>query len=46
MRFLEKVAGLSLRNRGRSSTIWRELGAELLLLHIQRNQLSWFIWSD
>jgi len=36
--------GLSLRDRGRSSTIQRELGVEPLLLNIERSQLRWFIW--
>jgi len=38
--YLEK-AGLSLRDRMRSSAIWGELGVESLLLHIERNQLRW-----
>jgi len=37
-------AGLSLRDRGRSSTIRGELEVEPLLLHIERSQLRWFIW--
>ena len=37
--FLQKVTGLSLRDRRRSSTSPRELGVEPLLLHIERSQL-------
>jgi len=44
MGFLQRLAGLSLRDRVRSSAIWRELGVEPLLLHIRRSQLRWFIW--
>jgi len=36
------VAGLSLRDRLRSSDIERELGVEPLLLHVERSQLRWF----
>jgi len=32
--------------RGRSSTIRRELGVEPLLFHIERSQLRWFIWLE
>ena len=32
-------AGLGLRNRVRSLAIWREVGEELLLLHVERSQL-------
>jgi len=42
MSFLHGVAGLSLRDRVRSSGIQRELEVELLLLHIERRQLRWF----
>jgi len=42
--FLQRGAGLSLRDRGRSSTIRGELGVEPLLLHIERSQLRWFLW--
>ncbi|MDF4355499.1 hypothetical protein P3445_23705, partial [Vibrio parahaemolyticus] len=42
MSFLRGVAGLSLRDRVRSSDIWRELGVEPLLLHIERGRLRWF----
>ena len=45
-RFLRRVAaGLSLRDRMRSSAIWRELGVEPLLLRIKKSQLSWF-WAS
>lgn len=40
--FLLGVAGLSLRDKVRSSGIWRELRVELLLLRIERSQLRWF----
>jgi len=42
MSFLCRVAGLSLRDRVRSSDIQRELGVEPLLLRIERSQLRWF----
>jgi len=35
--FLRRVAGLSLRDRVRSSDIWRELGVEPLLLRVERS---------
>lgn len=38
----ERSVGLSLRDKVRSLDSWRELGAELLLLGIERNQLRWF----
>ena len=41
MSFLCRVAGLSLRDRVRSSDIWERLRVELLLLHIERSQLRW-----
>jgi len=41
MSFLRQVAGLSLRDRERSSDIRRELGVEALLLHVERSQLRW-----
>ncbi|KAK3533936.1 hypothetical protein QTP70_034935, partial [Hemibagrus guttatus] len=41
MSFLCRVAGLSLRDRVRSSVTWEELGVEPLLLHIERGQLRW-----
>ncbi|TWW67224.1 hypothetical protein D4764_02G0002650 [Takifugu flavidus] len=41
MSFLRRVAGLSLRDRVRSSDIREELGVELLLLHIERSELGW-----
>ncbi len=39
MSFLRRVAGLSLRDRVRSSDIWRESGVEPLLLRDERSQL-------
>ena len=42
MSFLCRVAGLSLRDRVRSSDIRRELGVEPLLLRVERGQLRWF----
>ncbi|MDG2633017.1 hypothetical protein P7M35_24665, partial [Vibrio parahaemolyticus] len=42
MSFLRRVAGLSLRDRVRSSDIREGLGVEPLLLHIERSQLRWF----
>uniref|UniRef100_A0A8C6LTA7 Reverse transcriptase domain-containing protein n=1 Tax=Nothobranchius furzeri TaxID=105023 RepID=A0A8C6LTA7_NOTFU len=41
MSFLRRVAGLSLRDRVRSSVIREGLGVDLLLLHIERSQLRW-----
>ncbi|TWW64971.1 hypothetical protein D4764_22G0006180 [Takifugu flavidus] len=41
MSFLRRVAGLSLRDRVRSSDMREELGVEPLLLHIERSQLGW-----
>ncbi|TWW55949.1 hypothetical protein D4764_09G0009990 [Takifugu flavidus] len=41
MSFLRRVAGLSLRDRARSSAIREELGVEPLLLHVERNQMRW-----
>uniref|UniRef100_A0A674MGB6 Reverse transcriptase domain-containing protein n=1 Tax=Takifugu rubripes TaxID=31033 RepID=A0A674MGB6_TAKRU len=41
MSFLRRVAGLSLRDRVRSSAIWEELGVESLLLRIERSQMRW-----
>ncbi|TWW73564.1 hypothetical protein D4764_15G0009580 [Takifugu flavidus] len=41
MSFLRRVAGLSLRDRVRSSDIREGLGVEPLLLHIERSQLGW-----
>lgn len=38
MRFLRRVAGLVLHHR----KIWKDLRKDLLLLHIERSQLSWF----
>ncbi len=40
--FLRRVAGLRLRDRVRSSDIWRELGVELLLPCADSSQLRWF----
>uniref|UniRef100_A0AAQ4PNU2 Reverse transcriptase domain-containing protein n=1 Tax=Gasterosteus aculeatus aculeatus TaxID=481459 RepID=A0AAQ4PNU2_GASAC len=42
MGFLRRVAGVSLRDRGRSSAIREELGVEPLLLCVKRSQLRWF----
>ncbi|KAK0144408.1 Ankyrin repeat and sterile alpha motif domain-containing protein 1B [Merluccius polli] len=39
--FLHRVAGLSLRDRVRSSDIWRELGVEPLLLCVERGTSPW-----
>ena len=41
MQFLRRTAGLTLRDRIRSSTIRESLKAESLLLHIERSQLRW-----
>ena len=41
MSFLRRVAGLSLRDRVRSSVIREELKVEPLLLRIERSQLRW-----
>ncbi|TWW77322.1 hypothetical protein D4764_12G0007120 [Takifugu flavidus] len=41
MSFLRRVAGLSLRDRVRSSAIWEELGVESLLLRVERSQMGW-----
>uniref|UniRef100_A0A8C6LRX0 Reverse transcriptase domain-containing protein n=1 Tax=Nothobranchius furzeri TaxID=105023 RepID=A0A8C6LRX0_NOTFU len=41
MSFLRRVAGLSLRDRVRSSVIQEGLGVDPLVLHIQRSQLRW-----
>ena len=42
MSFLRRVAGLSLRDRVRSSAIREGLRVEPLLLHVERSQLRWF----
>jgi len=42
MSFLHRGAGLSLRDRVRSSDIRGELGLEPLLLRVERSQLRWF----
>ncbi|TWW53113.1 R2 Retrovirus-related Pol polyprotein from type I retrotransposable element [Takifugu flavidus] len=39
--FLRRVAGLSLRDRVRSSAIREELRVEPLLLHVERSQMRW-----
>ncbi|TWW73543.1 hypothetical protein D4764_15G0009370 [Takifugu flavidus] len=41
MSFLQRVAGLSLRDRVRSSAVREELGVEPLLLRIERSQMRW-----
>ncbi|KAK0156607.1 LINE-1 reverse transcriptase [Merluccius polli] len=41
MSFLCRVAGLSLRDRVRSSVIREELGVDLLLLRVERSQMRW-----
>ncbi|TWW56216.1 hypothetical protein D4764_08G0002030 [Takifugu flavidus] len=41
MSFLRRVAGLSLRDRVRSSAIREELGVKLLLLRVERSQMRW-----
>jgi len=41
MSFLGRVAGLSLRDRVRSSDIRRELGVDPLLPRVERSQLRW-----
>ena len=41
MSFLRRVAGLSLRDRVRSSDIRERLRVEPLLLHVERSQLRW-----
>ena len=40
--FLRRMAGISLRDRVRSSVIRERLGVEPLLLHLERSQLRWF----
>ena len=42
MSFLRRVAGISLRDRVRSSITRERLGVEPLLLHLERSQLRWF----
>jgi len=42
MGFLRRVAGISLRDKVRSSVIREGLGVELLLLRVERSQLRWF----
>ena len=42
MSFLRRVAGLSLRDRVRSSDIRERLRVEPLLLRVERSQLRWF----
>ncbi|TWW69735.1 hypothetical protein D4764_18G0005410 [Takifugu flavidus] len=41
MSFLRRVAGLSLRDRVRSSAIREELRVESLLLRVERSQMGW-----
>ncbi|TWW62719.1 hypothetical protein D4764_04G0013660 [Takifugu flavidus] len=41
MSFLSRVAGLSLRDRVRSSAIREELGVEPLLIRVERSQMRW-----
>ncbi|TWW73527.1 hypothetical protein D4764_15G0009210 [Takifugu flavidus] len=41
MSFLRRVAGLSLRDRVRSSAILEELRVEPLLLRVERSQMRW-----
>ncbi|TWW81657.1 hypothetical protein D4764_01G0014720 [Takifugu flavidus] len=41
MSFLRRVAGLSLRDRVRSSAIQEALGVEPLLLRVERSQMRW-----
>ncbi|KAL3043760.1 hypothetical protein OYC64_003589 [Pagothenia borchgrevinki] len=42
MGFLRRVAGVSLRDKVRSSVIREGLGVEPLLLRVERSQLKWF----
>lgn len=42
MSFLRRVAGISLRDRVRSSATRERLGVEPLLLRLERSQLRWF----
>ena len=42
MSFLRRVAGLTLRDRVRSSDIWEELRVKLLLFRVEGSQLQWF----
>lgn len=42
MRFLQRIAGLSLGDTARSSDIWRELAVEPQLLGVELSQLRWF----
>merc|ERR1712208_854 len=42
MSFLRRVAGVSLRDRVRSSVTRERLGVEPLLLRLERSQLRWF----
>ncbi|KAK0156594.1 putative uncharacterized transposon-derived protein F52C9.6 [Merluccius polli] len=41
MSFLRRVAGLSLRDRVRSSVIRKELGVDPLLVRVERSQMRW-----
>ena len=42
MRFLQKIEGVTLFNKMRSSEIRKSLDIEPLLLRIERSQLRWF----
>ena len=42
MRFLQKIEGVTLFNKVRSSEFRRSLNIEPLLLRIKRSQLRWF----
>ena len=42
MRFLQKIEGVTLFNKVRSSEIQKSLNIEPLLLRIKRSQLRWF----
>ena len=42
MRFLQKIEGVTLFNKVRSSEIRKFLNIELLLLRIDRSQFRWF----
>ena len=42
MRFLQKIEGVTLFNKERSSEIRKSLNIEPLLLRIKRSQLGWF----
>ena len=42
MKFLQKIEGVTLFNKVRSSEIRKPFNIEPLLLQIERSQLSWF----